>query len=601
MTKAADLIEALLARKPGRPVLDRRSGLPYAWGHWVRNRDVVADVAYAAPELVEVAAQRPSRRAAGVLPVLTPLQAFRRLWWQQWDPRPRDERPYHWLAVLGSLLIHLLFLLLLIWVAVVRWGRPPEPAGEEGRVRLEMIGRGSPDQIGGGQGEPDAGAAANAPAAKPAQASAARPRPATATPKPAQAAAAPAPAPAPANEASVAEPVSPEVQVPAMTVPTPQIAEPVIASQPLQVTETTVQTHEFVVPPTRAVEVQAPTPREVATPQVQVIERQVEVAQQPQLTAPRVREVDTPALPSREPTVREREVATVDAPAIDVPQPQTRPVEVTARTPELQVRQIEVPSMADAPAAPAAAEATAQPAVDASQSPSSAVAAAQSAPSPATNAAAASSANPATGTANASTTASRNEGAGNNQRTAGNPAATTGSGPRAADRRGGLETTTRGDDWSTGQQNRAGDATAQGGQGQGLFNADGSVRVPGESGSAPERGAPGGDSDHWTRERIASSGTWLKRPPYDYEPTSFDQYWVPSESLLAEWVRDGVKKIEIPIPGTNTKISCVVSLLQFGGGCGLRDPNQNDQPAQARPPPDIPFKKDLQEANGSVR
>ncbi|HEY0332310.1 MAG TPA: transmembrane repetitive protein, partial [Stenotrophomonas sp.] len=159
MTKAADLIEALLARKPGRPVLDRRSGLPYAWGHWVRNRDVVADVAYGSPELVQVAEQRPSRRRAGVLPALSPLQAFRRLWWQQWDPRPRDERPYHWLAVSGSFLIHALFLLLLLWVAVVRWAKPPETPGEEGRVRLEMVGRGTPEQVGGGAGEPAAGAA----------------------------------------------------------------------------------------------------------------------------------------------------------------------------------------------------------------------------------------------------------------------------------------------------------------------------------------------------------------------------------------------------------------------------------------------------------
>ncbi|HEY0332786.1 MAG TPA: hypothetical protein VGC74_03625, partial [Stenotrophomonas sp.] len=102
-------------------------------------------------------------------------------------------------------------------------------------------------------------------------------------------------------------------------------------------------------------------------------------------------------------------------------------------------------------------------------------------------------------------------------------------------------------------------------------------------------------------ERIASSGTWLKRPPYDYAPTAFDQYWIPSESILEEWVRKGLKKVEIPIPGTNNKISCVVSLLQFGGGCGLTHPDMNDQPAQARPPPDVPFKKELQEDNGSVR
>ena len=133
-----------------------------------------------------------------------------------------------------------------------------------------------------------------------------------------------------------------------------------------------------------------------------------------------------------------------------------------------------------------------------------------------------------------------------------------------------------------------------------MFNADGSVRVPGqEGGGHAERGAPGGANDGWSKERIAQSGTWLKRPPYDYTPTSFDKYWVPQESLLAEWVRKGIKSMEIPLPGTGTKISCVISILQAGGGCGLTNPNMQDQPAVARPPPDIPFKKELQEDNGS--
>ncbi|KLN99526.1 membrane protein [Stenotrophomonas maltophilia] len=133
-----------------------------------------------------------------------------------------------------------------------------------------------------------------------------------------------------------------------------------------------------------------------------------------------------------------------------------------------------------------------------------------------------------------------------------------------------------------------------------MFNADGSVRVPGQEGDGhAARGAPGGANDGWSKERIAQSGTWLKRPPYDYTPTSFDKYWVPQESLLAEWVRKGVKAMEIPLPGTNTRISCVISILQAGGGCGLTNPNMQDQPAVARPPPDIPFKKELQEDNGS--
>ena len=103
------------------------------------------------------------------------------------------------------------------------------------------------------------------------------------------------------------------------------------------------------------------------------------------------------------------------------------------------------------------------------------------------------------------------------------------------------------------------------------------------------RGAPGGDNDTWTRDRIDQSGTWLKRPPYDYEPTSFDKYWVPSESLLAEWVRRNVREMEIAIPGTNMKLKCTISVLQLGGGCGLG--SLFPEPPKARPPPDIPVKR----------
>ena len=65
--------------------------------------------------------------------------------------------------------------------------------------------------------------------------------------------------------------------------------------------------------------------------------------------------------------------------------------------------------------------------------------------------------------------------------------------------------------------------------------------------------------------------------------------------------RKGIKSVAIPIPGTNKKIDCVISLLQLGGGCGITDPNLNEQPTDGRPPPDVPFKPELQEDNGSVR
>ena len=174
----------------------------------------------------------------------------------------------------------------------------------------------------------------------------------------------------------------------------------------------------------------------------------------------------------------------------------------------------------------------------------------------------------------------------------------------------GWQSPRAGDDWG---QARSGEVRPGGAPG--LFDSEGRVRLPGDGagpGQGPgsgdgvgegmaDRGAPGGDNDTWTRDRIDQSGTWLKRPPYDYEPTSFDRYWVPNESLLADWVRKGIKSVAIPIPGTGKKINCVVSILQLGGGCGITDPDLNEQPASARPPPDVPFKPELQEDNGSVR
>ena len=69
--------------------------------------------------------------------------------------------------------------------------------------------------------------------------------------------------------------------------------------------------------------------------------------------------------------------------------------------------------------------------------------------------------------------------------------------------------------------------------------------------------------------------------------------------MLAEWVRKSVSTIRIPIPGTNKHIVCQTVLLVVGGGCGIQDHNLNEQPASARPPPDVPFKPELQEDNGS--
>ncbi len=77
----------------------------------------------------------------------------------------------------------------------------------------------------------------------------------------------------------------------------------------------------------------------------------------------------------------------------------------------------------------------------------------------------------------------------------------------------------------------------------------------------------------------------------------FDGIWRPSETLLQEWVRKGIKSISIPIPGTDMELQCTISVLQAMGGC-LPMAGKNgkfDQPARARKPPDIPFKPRLHE------
>ena len=133
----------------------------------------------------------------------------------------------------------------------------------------------------------------------------------------------------------------------------------------------------------------------------------------------------------------------------------------------------------------------------------------------------------------------------------------------------------------------------------GVYNSDGSVRLGEPPGSAAQGLPPGTIEDRITN--LDRAGTWLKRKPSDYEPTTFDKYWRPNETLLAEWVRKSITTVRIPIPGTNKHIVCTTVMLALGGGCDITDPNLNEQPAGARPPPDIPFKPELQEDNGSIR
>ncbi len=577
---------------PAKLILDRRTGLPYGWGIWMGNRPRAA-VPFNDDQVMDVLLARPSTAdGTGVARRLTRFQAFRSLWWQHWDPRPRDQRSQHWLALLGSLLIHIGFIALLIWVVAVRWAPEETTQGDESRVRMTFIGDGAAEQ-GGGQGEPSAAAPPAAGESATAQnASAASGNPADATTLPSV----PPQATEPTESASTvqatetalepavaaaSDAVAPEV--PQVTVQVPSVT----IESPLQVTETPIATTDFVVPPPPSITA-APRPVAASAPQIEVRQRDIQTVTE----RPALHELQRPApavalRAATAPAVREREIVVPDQPQLTVPVIRPRELAPSVRMPEVAVRTTELPSVPD-PAPPAQPA----PAKPATSSATASVPAAQ--PSPASSA-------PHTAQAKSATPAQADKTVASSAAT---PAASSNAGPQPADRSGGWDVAANADDWSKSDRNRRGDTSGANGHRDGVFNSDGSVRVAGtgETGSgAGDRGPPGSETDTWTRDQIAQGGTWLKRPPYGYTPTSLDKYWMPNQSLLQEWVRRGLKKIEIPIPGTTSKISCVVSLLQFGGGCGLSDPNLNDQPATARPPPDVPFKRELQEDNGAVR
>lgn len=585
LTRAEQLIDLLLARQQPRAVLEKTTRLPYGWALWLRSLGPLPRP-YHARDVIAVLLPRPLSGPPGQSPQLSPWQALRRLFWQDWDAAPRDQRWMRWLSAVASALLHLLFFMLLLWVAVIRTSAPEEQGAEGERVQVEFVGRAT--QEGGGD-QPGAEAAAAAP---PGQVAAGQNAGAATAPEPRPASAsAAASAPAPAAVASVPPPPAESELAPVAAPPPSQV----------QATEVAQASTDFVVPPVSVPRTEISIVPRDTVPTVR--ERSVQPVQVPPapaaLRAPEIA-VRTPQL--RDIPVQEREISTVDAPAISQP---LRTADVQVRVPQrdVQVREREVQAVVD-PQVRMAAVAGREPTVRAPAGRDLQVREREVASAPAAAPSTSSGSAPATTAAPAASGSAR-QAESSTPRPSASSTAPAQAGARPAPDPGNWATPAKGDDW--GASSRKQDGADKGarqagatGKGSGLFNADGSVRVPGQEGDGrAERGAPGGANDGWSKERIAQSGTWLKRPPYDYTPTSFDKYWVPQESLLAEWVRKGIKAMEIPLPGTNTKISCVISILQAGGGCGLTNPNMQDQPAVARPPPDIPFKKELQEDNGS--
>lgn len=602
VTSVTDLIDLLAARRQASILHDRRTGMPYSWSHWLRTRVSRAMSAFARDDVAGAMAARPAKPRESV-PAPRPFwQSMLLLLWQGADPPPRDQRGLRWFSAFFSVALHVLFALLLLWVALVRSNMPEEAAEDGERVQVQYIGRGTPEQEGGGMPQAAGEEAAGAEGAQAAAAAAAVASPApTVASEPAA-----VEQPTPSEQVSSAATASAEAEADYMPIDASKPSPDAVAAQPVQVTETAQPVHDYQLPAVtvrqpntitpalsmpelqvreRSVEtvVERPQVTQVArqqptlqpqlkTPEVQVRERRIETAPQQQVAMAQVRSQQAQVrLPSTEVAVRERQIEAMPRQAVAMAQVPSRAAQVQLKSADApQVRERSVPAVSDISSKSTTSTATATATKE-----EAGAAAARGAAAP--------------GARNAPTTTSTT------------PGSSPGAGPKPEDRSGGWAAPARSDDWGASRQQVAGNAGGQADNGRGLFNADGSVRLAGDGQAQQEskRGAPGGDADSWSRERIDQSGTWLKRPPYEHTPTSFDKYWVPNESLLAEWVRKGIKSIEIPIPGTGSKISCVVSMLQFGGGCGLTNPNMQEQPAEARPPPDIPFKKELQEDNGS--
>lgn len=556
MFTAADLIQALQRRlQLIAPHLRRPPGeFPPGWKQWFDSMPVrVGGVTGAtAQALIDVFLQRPLTDRPRRSGVLTRWQAFNTLWRQDWHAPEPEDRKVRWFAGAFTAVWHVVFgiLLLWFWYSQMRYVEEASKRRGEEVVQIEFIGRGTPEEVGGGETQEqleEAEAAEQVAVAQPAEAQP------------------PTEQPAPGIEASSVDAPIPDVEQ--RDVPEPQVPPAPPTPQEVAVSAPTPDTSDFVLT--------APTPR-ISEPQLRVPDisaptaplQAVEVPEpvQPIRREMAQRPIAAPQVQARIPEVAQREVA------VPLARPELPKVAVPAiaqpalRVPEARVPTRDVPAPAAAASKPAA-----------------------SAPTQATTTVApGASATPGTKptTTGPASTATRPSGAA--------PSAVAGQGPKPITAPGGFATPAKSDDWGASTRNVPG---GQRGEPHGLYNAEGGPRLTEQP---INTGQPPGTID----DRIVDldrSGTWLKRKPTDYEPTTFDKYWVPSETLLAEWVRKGIRKMAIPIPGTGKKIDCVVSILALGGACSISDPNLNDQPAVARPPPDVPFKPHLQEDNGSVK
>jgi len=631
---AAELLAAVETRYRRRFPLhvDRAFGeFPPTWRLWflaIRERPGAVTGAPAV-DWTTAFAQRPLRAPPRAPPPLGRMAALRALMRARWEPAPREERGLRALAATLSTLTHVVLAFLFFWVALVRMEPSPRAADEAGDVTLvEFIGEGTPDTPGdaapqtaveearrGEQAASGADAARDARTVADAAESATGSDSATPADSAAPTAAAeiarsaestdPAPPAAPAEVAdAAAEAQQAPAEQPVAEVP-PAVERPPV-EQPLIVGEKPVPTPgAFTLPPTTLRLPERPLaalPSAEASPsaarEIPLVERRAAASS---LALPQQRQAAPLAAPASSPS---REIPlvrrSVGAAALPLPQgPAVRLPE--ARLPEATASGGREVVLAPRPAAESAAlplPGTAQrrlPDADAGRG-----APARQIPLRAPSATAAGAASGTEGRPTA--TAGRPDVDGASASGAAAPAPTpagrpggtarSGAGPRPGNPPGGLPAPVRGDDWGMSERDRPGSGAGRQGA-TGLFNSDGSARLPGDGGRVGGGLPPGTITEDFAK--IDRMGTWLKRPPVDYTPSRFDKLFVPDESLLQEWVRRNVREVFVPIPGASKRLRCVVSILQAAGGCTIDDPNLRDQEAEARPPPAVPYKPELQE------
>lgn len=120
-----------------------------------------------------------------------------------------------------------------------------------------------------------------------------------------------------------------------------------------------------------------------------------------------------------------------------------------------------------------------------------------------------------------------------------------------------------------------------------LFRPDGSVNVAEDLLTRIERQMRADGLAEYRIADLDKAGHFETRTALEYQETVFERYWVPTESLLEEWVRRGIHEVSIPIPGSNQKITCYISLVAPGAACGITSPKQltSKEEREYEPPP----------------